>query len=68
MGQKMASDCTLSRTNATLAVEKCLAEVGWYVRPVPQPEMRRLLNAATVAALPNQLAGDCFAAARARRG
>jgi MocE subfamily Rieske [2Fe-2S] domain protein len=42
--QSIVPDYSLTGVNATLAVEKGLAEAEWYTTPVPKPEMRKLLE------------------------
>ena len=44
MSQTITSDYSLTGVNATLAIEKGLAEAEWYTTPVPKAEMRRLLE------------------------
>ena len=44
MSQTKAPDYSLTGANATLAVEKGLAEAEWYVTPVPKAEMRKHLE------------------------
>ena len=44
MSQTIAPDYSLTGVNATLAVEKGLAEAEWYTTPVPKAEMRKLLE------------------------
>ena len=44
MSQTITFDYSLTGVNATLAVEKGLAEAEWYTTPVPKAEMRKLLE------------------------
>jgi MocE subfamily Rieske [2Fe-2S] domain protein len=44
MSQTIVPDYSLTGVNATLAVEKGLAEAEWYTTPVPKAEMRKLLE------------------------
>ena len=44
MSQPPTPDYSLTGVNATLAVEKGLAEAEWYTTPVPKAEMRKLLE------------------------
>ena len=44
MSQPLIPDYSLTGVNAAVAVEKGLAEAEWYTSPVPQAEMRKLLE------------------------
>ena len=44
MSQTIAPDYSLTGVNATLAVERGLAEAEWYTTPVPKAELRQLLE------------------------
>ena len=44
MSQTLVRDYSLTGANATLAVEKGLAEAEWYTTPVPKAELRHLLE------------------------
>jgi hypothetical protein len=44
MSQNIAPDYSLTGVNATLAVEKGLAEAEWHTTPVPNADLRQLLE------------------------